>query len=379
MNEGKATRYRRLRRRAVVLAVATWAMLLAGLAGSGASRAVADASANLARLVPAPEPLHFLLAVAGYAFCLALAGGVAAAPWRWYGEFVVERRFGRSRHRLASWVGEFALAALLNLLVWTAAAVFLYAAIRWLPGWWWLVASLSLGALTIALARLAPTLALSRRRHLRPLPPSPLRRRLDALICRAGMSHMEILEWRTDAAAPRPNAVLVGLGPARRVLLTDALLADFSDDEIEVVLAHELSHCVHRDLWKTIACETGAVMLACGVVGWLLPRAGPLLGLTGAADIAGLPVAALAAGGVLLLLLPMNNLISRWCERRADRDAVEMTRNPDALASGLRRLAAQTLAEERPSAVVEWLFHTHPPLSARLAATRRDFADAENR
>ena len=378
MNEDKATRYRRLRRRAVLLATVTWTALLAGLAGSETSRAVAEASAGLAQRVPAPEPVHFLLAVAGYAFVLALAGWMVVAPWRWYGEFVVERRFGRSRRRLASWLGEFAQATLLNLLVWTAGAVLLYAAIRWWPGWWWLAASLSFCGLTIALARLTPTLALSRRRHLRPLAASPLRRRLESLIRRAGLSHMDIQEWRTDAAFPQPNAVLVGVGPARRVLLTDALLADYSDDEIEVVLAHELGHCVHLDLWKTIACETAAVTLACGAAWWVLPRVAPPLGLTGAADIAGLPVVVLAAAGVLLLLRPVTNLISRGCERRADRFAVEMTGNPGALASGLRRLAEQTLAEERPSAVVEWLFHSHPPLAARLG-TAREFADAGTR
>ena len=378
MNEGKATRYRRLRRRAALLAAVTWAALLVGLAGSGASRAVANASAVLAERVPAPEPVHFLFVAAGYAFVLALAGATAVAPWKWYGEYVVERRFGRSRQRLAGWLGEFAQATLLNLLVWTAGVMLLYAAIRWWPGWWWLAVSLAFASLTLALARLAPTLTLSRRRHLRPLPPSPLRRRLESLIRRAGMSHMDIHEWRTDAAAPQPNAVLVGLGPARRVLLTDALLADYSDDEIEVVLAHELAHCAHLDLWKTIACETAAVTLACGAAWWVLPRVAPPLGLSGAADIAGLPVVVLAAGGVLLLLRPVTNLISRRCERRADRFAVEMTGNPGALASGLRRLAEQTLAEERPSAVVEWLFHSHPPLSARLG-TAREFADAGTR
>lgn len=370
MNEGKATRYRRLRRRAALYAAAAWAVLLAGLAATGASRAAAGASAALAQRVPAPEPVHFLLTVAGYAFVLALAGGLAAAPWRWYGEFVVERRFGRSRRGAGGWLGEFARSTLLNLAVWTLGAVLLYAAMRWWPGWWWLAAGLSFAGLTLVLARLAPTLSLSRRRHLRPLPPSPLRRRLESLIRRAGLSRMDIHEWRTEGDAPRPNAILAGLGPARRVLLSDALLADYSDDEIEVVLAHELAHCVHRDLWKAMACEAAAVTLACGAVWWLLPRLAPALGLSGAADAAGLPAAVLIGGAVLLLLRPAAHLVSRRCERQADRFAVEITGNPGALASGLRRLAEQTLAEERPSAVVEWLFHSHPPLAARLAAVR---------
>ena len=86
--------------------------------------------------------------------------------------------------------------------------------------------------------------------------------------------------------------------------------------------------------------------------------------------LAGLPLAALAGGSVALLLSPVANLLSRRHERRADAYALEVTGKPDALESGLRRVAAQRLAEERPTRIVEWLFHAHPPLSDRLAAAR---------
>ena len=370
MNEDKATRYRRLRRRAALLGGAAWTALLVVLALGGGSRAVADASAGLVAVAPVPEPVHFLLAVAGYALVLALAGRLAAAPAKWYGEFVVERRFGRSRQPPAAWLVEFAQTTLLHLGVWTAGAVLLYAAMRWWPAWWWLAAGLAFAGATIAAARRAPTLVLSRRRELQPLAQSPLRRRLETLIRRAGVRDMAIHEWRTGAAAPQPNAVLAGLGRDRCVLLTDALLADYSDDEIEVVLAHELAHCLHRDIWKTIGCETAAAALACAAAGWALPRLAAPLGLAGPADVAGLPVVVLVAGGVLLLLRPAINLLSRRLERRADHYAVTLTGNPRALDSGLRRLAEQTLAEQRPSPLVEGLFHSHPPPYERLAAVR---------
>lgn len=370
MNEGKATRYRRLQRRAALLAGAAWAALLAGLAGSGGSRAVADASSGLAQAVAAPEPVHYLLSAAGYACVLAAAGRLVVAPAKFYGEFVVERRFGRSRLPVTVWLAEFVQAALVHLGAWVAGAVLLFAAMRWWPAGWWLAASLGFAAVTIAAARLAPTLALSRPGQVRPLAPSPLRRRLESLIRRAGVSDMAIHEWRTEAAAPQPNAVLAGLGRSRCVLLTDTLLADYTDDEIEVVLAHELAHCLHRDPWKTIAGETAAVALACGAAGWLLPRLASPLGLSGPADVAGLPVVVLIVAGVLLLLRPAGNLLSRQLEQRADRYAVALTGNPGALDSGLRRLTEQTLAEERPSPFVEWLYHSHPPPYARRAAAR---------
>jgi STE24 endopeptidase len=60
--------------------------------------------------------------------------------------------------------------------------------------------------------------------------------------------------------------------------------------------------------------------------------------------------------------------LSRAYERRADRFALDLTRNPHAFISAMRRLGAQNLAEERPSKIVQWLFYSHPPLRERIAA-----------
>ena len=79
---------------------------------------------------------------------------------------------------------------------------------------------------------------------------------------------------------------------------------------------------------------------------------------------------ALVVGGVVLLMAPVRNWLSRRHERRADQYALDLTKNPEALASSLRRLGAQTLAEERPSRLVKWFFYTHPPLADRAETAR---------
>ncbi len=369
MNEAKSSGYRRRRRRTAVQRGAIWVALLAGLAASGLSRTLAETVARAAALAPVPDLLQASLIVAGYTAAVSLAGRTLDLPLAWYGEFILDRRFGVSRRRAIDWLCGYAGATVLRVAVWTAGAVLLYAAMRGWPSTWWLAASLTLAVLMVAATHLAP-LALLRLYHLRPLERPALRRRLEALVRRAGAAAIGIHEWRLGADPPRPNAALVGIGSTRRVLLTDALLADYSDDEIEVVVAHELAHHVHRDVWKTMAYETLAAAVACGAAHWALLNLGPLLGLAGIADVAGLPIAALAAGAALLLLAPVTNLISRRLERRADRFAVDLTGKPEALASGLRRLAAQSLAEERPSRVTAWLSYSHPPWSDRLVAAR---------
>jgi STE24 endopeptidase len=83
-----------------------------------------------------------------------------------------------------------------------------------------------------------------------------------------------------------------------------------------------------------------------------------------------MPLLVLAAGAVSLALTPVALALSRRHERRADRFALQLTANPAAFISAMRRLGAQNLAEERPSRIVRWLFHSHPPLDERLAFAR---------
>jgi STE24 endopeptidase len=92
------------------------------------------------------------------------------------------------------------------------------------------------------------------------------------------------------------------------------------------------------------------------------------LGLSGPADVAGLPALLLAAGALSLVLLPSAHALSRACERSADRFALELTGNPAAFVSAMRRLAARNLAEEHPSILIQWLFYSHPPVRERIAA-----------
>ena len=96
---------------------------------------------------------------------------------------------------------------------------------------------------------------------------------------------------------------------------------------------------------------------------------GPL-GLRGIADPAALPLLMMAGGAWSVAVLPVLNALSRAQERAADRYAIEMTRNPDAFVSAMRRLSQQNMAEERPSALVRWLFYSHPPIRERIEFAR---------
>jgi len=136
------------------------------------------------------------------------------------------------------------------------------------------------------------------------------------------------------------------------------------------VLAHELAHHVHGDIWKGLLFESGLILAGFYLASRLLRALAGATGLRGVDDVAGLPLLLLAAGAVSVLMLPVAYAMSRADERRADRFALELTRNPAAFAAAMRRMGAQNLAEEDPSRLVQWLFYSHPPIRERIAAAQ---------
>ena len=177
-------------------------------------------------------------------------------------------------------------------------------------------------------------------------------------------------EWGLAEKTKKANAALAGIGGTRRILVSDTMLAQYSDEEIEVVLAHEIGHHVHGDIWKMILFESALILAGFFLASRTLALLAAPFGLRGVADIAGLPILMLAAGAVSLVMMPVVHALSRALERRADRFALDLTGNPQAFISAMRRLGAQNLAEEHPSRIVQWLFYSHPPMLERIAAAR---------
>ena len=360
-NEDKATRYHRLRRRASILGTGLAALLLLLLLVTGASAALRDTAAAI-------SGGSFTLTIIIYTAAAVLASELLQLPLAFYLGVTLERRYGLSTQTTARWWLDQAKGVLLGLAFGAAVAVLVLWLLRWMPEWWWIAAAGALSLLTVVLAQLAPVLLLPIFYDFTPLDRPALRDRLVALAERGGARVLGVFEWRLGDRTRKANAALTGIGRTRRILLSDTLLADHSDDEIEVVLAHELAHHVHRDIWSGIALETALMTLGFFLADLAIEAAVGRFGISGKADPAVIPLLVLAAGAVSLALLPLANAVSRAHERRADRYALEMTGNSAAFVSAMKRLGAQNLAEERPSRLVEWLFYTHPPIAARLHA-----------
>src|SRR5437899_6892799 len=335
MNEDKATRYQRLKRQASILSFIWNVVLLGGLLATGATFALRDAAEAAAARIAPPSWLAPVSVVVYVVLFSALdeIGGLAIA---FYSGWIVERRYGLSTQRIRGWIADQAKAFGVGLALAAASASIVYWLIRRSPQHWWIAAGIVFALLIVVMTNLVPVLLLPLFYHVKPLDRESLRERLLGLAERAGARVLGAYEWGLADKTKKANAALAGIGSTRRILVSDTMLAEDSDGEIGVVLAHELAHHVHGDIWKGIVFEGALVLVGFYLASRVLRPFTVLLGLRGAADIAGLPLLLLVAGAVSLAAVPIAHAMSRAFERSADRFALDLTQNPRAFISAMR-------------------------------------------
>ncbi|MBX5456193.1 MAG: M48 family metallopeptidase [Thermogemmatispora sp.] len=307
------------------------------------------------------------LQVAGYFLILLLLYELISAPLTVYRGYILPRRYGLSVQTLGAWLGDLLKGLLLSIVLELAALELIYLLLATQPLAWWLWVALVMLLFSVVLANLAPVLVLPLFYRFTPLPDGELKARLLALAERAHTRVRGVFTMHMSSKTTAANAALMGLGNTRRIVIGDTLLDQYTPDEIEVVLAHELGHHVHGDIWKLIASQSLLTLVALYLINvtlhWL---ATPQLGYHGLADPATLPLIALVSAAVGLIFMPLGNAISRYLEYQADEYALLTTGKSEAFQSMMTRLANQNLAEAEPAPLVEILFHDHPSIKRRL-------------
>ncbi|HME36631.1 MAG TPA: M48 family metallopeptidase [Candidatus Sulfotelmatobacter sp.] len=287
----------------------------------------------------------------------------------YYG-FSLERSYKLSTQKFRSWAWDEVKGFLVGLVLGAIVVELLYFTIRQWPQQWWLIAWALFMGLFIILAQLAPVVLFPIFYKFEPLDNEDLRRRLVLLSERAGTRVRGVYRWRLSEKSKKANAALTGLGATRRIILADTLLDNYTPEEIEAVLAHELGHHVHRHILKSILVQAGITLFGFWAANWTLHYAVDQHMFEELSDFANLPLLALVSVVLSFLLMPALNAFSRFNERQADRYAFESIASVEPFISSMNKLAEQNLAERTPSKWVEWFFHSHPAISRRLAAAK---------
>lgn len=295
-------------------------------------------------------------------------------PLSFYQGFTLPHRFDLSTQNIKGWIIDQLKGILLSGVFGVIVLEIIYAVLRAAPDLWWLWAALILLVFNVLLSNLAPVILMPLFNKFIPLEGEnpDLANRLMELAKRSGTYVRGVFKFDMSRRTKQANAGLTGLGNTRRIVIGDTLLNEFTPDEIETVMAHELGHQVHGDIPLGIVLSSLITLVGLYLASLGLVWATRLLGFTGPADIAAFPVFLIVIGLYGLVTMPLENGFSRWRERRADEYALSLTHNGTAFASALRRLANQNLSDADPEAWVEWLLYSHPALGKRIAMAEHD-------
>ncbi len=360
----KAREYARIRHRLILvdLAIAAAGVLIVLLSGLGTwLRNILHPLGwqPIAGWFPWQVLVYFLILMVSYQ--------VISAPLTYYSGFVLPHRYGISTQSLKGWLLDLFKGMGLGLVFEVFVVELVYVLLASQPQTWWLWVALSLLFFSVVMANLAPILILPLFYKFSPLPEGELTQRLLALAERAKTKVRGVFTMQLSDKTTAANAALMGLGNTRRIVLGDTMLDRYTPDEIEVVLAHELGHHVHHDIWKLIVSQSvltlGGLYLINLVLHWAVNTQHYYLGL---ADAATIPLLLLLAAAFGLIVMPIGNAYSRAIEYQADEYALQATRMVEPFKSAMTRLANQNLAEIEPSPLIEFLLHDHPSIGKRL-------------
>ncbi len=331
------------------------------LLATGWSSTLRDAAIRLSRE-------HYALQLFYYVLFLSIFSKILGFGLDFY-SFRLEHRFNLSNQRLTGWLIDEAKGWLLGLVLATVLCESIYALIRTSPEHWWIFAWLIFIGMFIFFAQIAPVVLFPLFYKFAPLQNDELRARLVRLGERAGTRVRGVYEWKLSEKSKKANAALTGLGNTRRIILADTLLQNYSTDEIEAVLAHELGHHVHGHIVKSIFVEAAVTLAgfwaANEALRYAIDQQKMFEHLT---DFANLPLLVLVSTVLSLVLMPALNAYSRFTERQADVYCWKSVPNIAPYVSAMEKLNKQNLSESHPSRLVELLFHSHPPISKRIAA-----------
>lgn len=305
----------------------------------------------------------FLLFVLVTGFVLA----VIFWPLSFYSEFYLEHKYKLSNQTFMQWIWEDLKGVLVGGVIGIPVMLIFYYAIRTYGNLWWLVFAIIMFLLSVVLAKFLPVIILPLFYKIKPIENEELKNRVLKLAEKAGMKVENIFQFNMSKNTKKANAMFTGLGKTKKIILGDTLLNEYTTDEIETVIAHEMGHYKHKHIIKNLFIGTISSFLMFFLIAYFYRISLSWFDFNNIAQIAALPVLSLWAMIIGFLMEPLTNIISRKFEYQADEYAVKSTNKKQIFINTLNKLTEQNLSDKDPHPLIEWLFYSHPSIKNRVA------------
>lgn len=317
--------------------------------------------------------LIFLVFVAA----IGLFSTIVFLPINFYSGYYLEHKYNLSNQTFIKYLLENLKSLAVGLAIGIPILLLFFFILNQFGDLWWLVFASAMFIISVVLSQIFPIVIFPIFYKVIPLPENELKEKIRQLANDAGIKVENVFTFDMSKNTKKANAAFTGLGKTKRIILGDTLLNNYSRDEIETVIAHELGHYKHKHILKNILFGTAASFLTFYIISISYKVSLSWFDLKSITQIAAIPLLSLWAMIIGLIQTPLSNMLSRKYEYEADRYAVESTKKPESFINTLNKLTDQNLGDKEPHPFVEWYFYSHPSIKNRINAIRK-FAEEKS-
>ena len=303
--------------------------------------------------------LIFFVLVTGF------AASIINFPIKYYVEFYLEHKYELSNQSFWRWIWEDFKGLLVGGVIGIPILLLFYYVLNVFGTLWWLPFAAAMFLISVVMAQLVPVLILPIFYKITPLENDELKKRILHLASDVKMKVENVFKFDMSKNTKKANAAFTGLGKTKRIILGDTLLDNYTEDEIETVIAHEFGHYKHKHIVKNIFIGTATSFLTFYLLALFYSKSILWFGFSDIIQVSALPILSLWGMLIGLISTPIGNIISRKFEFEADEYAIQTTGKSEAFINTLEKLNEQNLGDKEPHPLVEWFFYSHPSIIKR--------------
>jgi STE24 endopeptidase len=298
---------------------------------------------------------------------LALISNLISLPFGIYSTFKVEAEFGFNKSTPITFITDLAKGLALTVVIGGGLLTLVLWLYQELTATFWIWAWLLFAGFSLFIFMFATKIFLPLFNKLTPIEDGELKREISQYCDSQGYSLGKLFVMDGSKRSTKANAFFSGLGQSKTIVLFDTLIEKLSTREVVAVLAHEIGHYKRKHtLWMFLLSNMQSFILF-ALLGWLLSY--PALSEALGASVSSFHISALAFfllfSPVSTLIGLVNNALSRRNEYDAD-DFANETYDGQAIASALKKISTDSLANLSPHPLYVAVNYTHPPTLERL-------------
>lgn len=313
---------------------------------------------------------HKSIQTAIYLFWLSIISFVVTFPIS-YVSYKLSKSYHISIQTFSSWMKEELIDFWVNFGLTFVIVAILYWLMRKSEKRWWLYTWLLSVPFTLFLTFIQPVVIAPLYNDFYPLKDQELETKILELASQADIPADHVYEVNMADKTNALNAYVTGIGSNARIVLWDTTLNQLSHEQILFIMAHEMAHYVEKHIYIGIG-----ISLILSIVGlyliyrmmnWAVRRYGEALKISSVSDLRSLPLFLMIMSMLFFVASPIENTISRYQEIRADRYAIELTKDTEAGITTFQELARAGLSQVNPPFLVKVFRYGHPTMLERIS------------